>query len=322
MPSPIPEPVRALLASQDDVVSRAQLLRTAPAWQVRRWIERGALVPVHPGVYVAHNGPTTWQQRAWAAVLVTWPAALHGVSALRAADGPGRRRHDDAGPIHVAVGRDRALAPRPGVRVHRLARLDQGVQWNLGPPRQCYEEASLTVALLEPRRIDGIAVLAAGVQNRRTVARRLAENLASRPRVADRAFWRGILEDVAAGSCSVLERGYLERVERAHGLPVFDRQVRERTPSGVVYRDAALGGVVIELDGRLHHDSASSRDRDMERDLDAAVDGLVTLRLSYGQVYDRACATARRISAVLRDRGWSGRPRACGVGCDLADRAA
>lgn len=202
--------------------------------------------------------------------------------------------------------------------MHRLDRLDEGTHWHLGPPRQRYEEASLTVALASPSRIDGIAVLAAGVQWRRTVAHRLAANLASRPRVPDRAFWQGVLDDVATGACSVLEQGFLDLVERPHDLPRMARQVREVTPSGVVYRDARLGGLVVELDGRLHHDSASTRDRDMERDLDAAIGGDVTVRLSYGQVFDRACATARKLGALHRLHGWDGRPHACGPACAAA----
>lgn len=97
-PAPLPPPVLALLAEQDSVVARSQLLDDlgVPAWQLRRWLTRGWLVVVHPGVYVAHTGPLTWQQRAWAAVLHARPAALHGISVLRAAEragSPRPRRH-------------------------------------------------------------------------------------------------------------------------------------------------------------------------------------------------------------------------------------
>ena len=50
----------------------------------------------------------------------------------------------------------------------------------------------------------------------------------------------------------------------------------------------------------------------MNRDLDAAAgDGALTLRLSWGQVFDRACRTADRVGAVLRRRGWDGQVRRC-----------
>ena len=72
---------------------------------------------------------------------------------------------------------------------------------------------------------------------------------------------------------------------------------------------------VVELDGRLHHDSARARDRDMERDLDAAIDGLDTLRLGYGQVFERCCSTAAKLGRLLRMRGWPGSPTRCEA-CD------
>ena len=46
------------------------------------------LVEVLRGVYVEHTGPPSWQQRAWAAVLRAWPAALADQSAWRAFEGP------------------------------------------------------------------------------------------------------------------------------------------------------------------------------------------------------------------------------------------
>jgi hypothetical protein len=127
-----------------------------------------------------------------------------------------------------------------------------------------------------------------------------------------------VLTDVAAGTCSVLEHGYLQRVERAHALSGARRQVRDRLGAGSVYRDVLYrGGVVVELDGRLFHDTTTQRDRDFDRDLDAAADGLRTVRVSWGQVFDRPCWTTGRIERVLRRAGWAGQARACGPACSL-----
>ena len=49
----------------------------------------------------------------------------------------------------------------------------------------------------------------------------------------------------------------------------------------------------------------------MERDLDAAVGGTETIRLSYGQVFEHPCLTAHKIAAVLQRRGRRGRIRPC-----------
>ena len=127
-----------------------------------------------------------------------------------------------------------------------------------------------------------------------------------------------MLIDVAEGTCSVLEHGYLTLVERPHGLPRARRQKRGSTSTGVVYRDADYGQLIVELDGRLFHDSAKQRDRDLEGDLDAAVLGSDTRRLSYGQVFDRSCSTAGKIGQLLAERGWRGELRCCGPQCALS----
>lgn len=57
-----------------------------------------------------------------------------------------------------------------------------------------------------------------------------------RSRIARRALLVGVLADLEAGACSVLEQGYLRRVERAHALPVAERQVRAST-RGTAFRD-------------------------------------------------------------------------------------
>jgi very-short-patch-repair endonuclease len=70
-------------------------------------------------------------------------------------------------------------------------------------------------------------------------------------------------------------------------------------------------GLVVELDGRLWHDSAEQRDADLDRDLDAAVVGMQTVRLGWGQVFHRPCDTAVRLGAVLTARGWTGAVARC-----------
>jgi len=130
-----------------------------------------------------------------------------------------------------------------------------------------------------------------------------------------------VLQDIADGTCSVLERGYLARVELAHGLPPGRRQAPGRTARGRVYRDVDHDrfGLVVELDGRLFHETAAQRDLDLDRDLEAALDHRLTVRLGWGQVFDRPCRTAGRLETLLRRRGWEGSAVRCGPGCRLRD---
>jgi len=308
------DPISAILRDQDGVISRVQLLGCGlgpPA--IARLVRRRELARVHPGVYVDHTGPLTWQQRAWASVLFSWPAALSHDSALRAAEGPGRRDRDIQ-LIHVAVDRDRRLIEPSGVRIHRVADLDGRTQWNLGPPRIRYEHAVLDVAARASTDLDAIAVLADACGSRRSTARRILGVLADRPRQGRRAWLTDVLDDVAAGTCSVLEHGYLTRVERPHGLPPGHRQGSHRHLGTLTFRDVEYDeqALIVELDGRLFHDSTSQRDRDLDRDLDSAAgDGTETVRLSWGQVFDRPCRTATQVARVLRRRGWAGELRRC-----------
>lgn len=314
--------VLALLEHQDGVVARRQVL--ALGWtqtQLAHALRRREWVPVHPGVYVNHTGPLTWQQRAWAAVLVCWPAALGGWSAVRAHEGPGRRQHDESAPIEVVVRHGRHPAPLPGVRVRSSRRFEESVQLGLSPPRQRYDDAIVELADRCRDELRAVAVLADACGGRRTTAARLLERMAAMTRLARRGLLEAVLADVDAGTCSVLEHAYLVRVERAHGLPPGRRQVPAARANGrMVFQDVVHGGQaaggqrwqqVVELDGRLFHDSAAARDRDLERDLDTALDGADTVRLGYGQVLGRPCATAVKLGLLFQRRGWGGAPTGC-----------
>ena len=308
------------LSFQDGLISRRQAMDAGLRdHDLRRLIRRREWAVVHPGVYVAHTGPLTWHQRAWAAVLLGWPAALGAESALRAADGPGSRDHDAERVLHIAVDRHRSgLVTPPDVHVQHLAGFHDKVLWNTSPPRVRYEEAALDVAVRASSELDAVAAVAKACQTRRTTARRLLVALDSRTRVARRDWLEALLRDIADGTCSVLEHGFLVRVERAHGLPPARRQVRATASVGVVYRDAEYGEeLVVELDGRLVHESVPQRDADFERDLDAAVDGRSTVRLSWGQVFDRPCSTSAKLVRVLRACGVPVSPRACAPGCPV-----
>ena len=301
-----------LMRQQDGVVTRRQALDAGlRAHHIRRLLRRNEWARVHDGVYVDHTGPLTWRQRAWAAVLYAAPAALCLESALF---GKGEV-------VHVAVARGRSgLAELPGVQFHHLAHLGEQVLWNVCPPRQRYEEAALDVASRAGSEVDAIAVLANACQSRRTTATRLLHALDARQRIRRRGRLRAILLDIADGTCSVLEREYLLRVERAHGLPQAARQQRSRSSVGIAYRDAEYGErLVVELDGRMFHNSVSARNRDFERDLDAAVDGRSTVRLTYQQVFDRPCRTAAKLVRVMGQHGIVVDGHGCGPGCEFTE---
>ncbi|HET7356336.1 MAG TPA: hypothetical protein VFJ09_06630 [Nocardioidaceae bacterium] len=129
------------------------------------------------------------RQRAWAAVLHYWPAALADGSALtaaglRAEDPPGRP--SDTWPVHVAVDLNRRLARTGGIRLHPIADLTGRVQANLSPPRLCLEDALVRVASRQRTDEAAVACLADACQSRRTIP----AGVARRGRVGPPVPWQ------------------------------------------------------------------------------------------------------------------------------------
>ena len=308
-----------LLRRQHGVISRRQVLRCGGAEpDIARMLRRRAWARAHPGVFVDHTGPLTWEQRAWSALLFAWPAALDATAALRAHGLKGPLRGGDAADIEVVIEHRRRVRPPSGVRVRRIPAFDEVVLANLSPPRVRVEHAVLAVASRAGSDDAAVAAIADACQSGATTAGRLADRLRTMTRLPRRALLLELLNDVADGAFSALERRYLNRVERAHGLPRARRQQRIDNEAGVTYRDAEYVDqlVVVELDGRLGHDWNSDRWSDLHRDLAAALSGAMTVRFGWRQVLE-PCRLAGSIARILQGRGWSGVPTRCGPDCQL-----
>jgi hypothetical protein len=274
-----PAALGRLQKEQDGVVCRRQVLAAGLDDEfIRKRLRKHEWACIHRGVYVDHTGAPMWLQRAWAAVLYYWPAALAGESALTVAgvrtDVSDRVPHAGEPKICVAVDQGRRVARLPGVSVRRVRRLGSRVQPNRQPPRIVLERALLAVASAACTEAAAVAVLGDACQTRRTTPRRLAKELDQLPTLPRRNLLAAVLDDVASGAYSVLEHRYLVGVERPHGLPTTARQRRVRVGRANAYRDVEYLGLatVVELDGRLG-------------------------------------------GAVLRSQGWSGQLRQCGPGC-------
>jgi hypothetical protein len=280
-------------------------------------VRRRDLTRVLPGVFVTHTGPLSWLQRAWVGLVYLAPGVLAGDAALRAAAGTDWRRAGEADPITVAVVRDRHVAPPPGYRLVRPIHLTRSGVWHLSPPRLRPEDAALDLAAAAGPDEEAFSILAEAVRLGLTTPSRLATAMAARRRIRRRAVLRQVLDDLAAGTESVLERAYHQRVAVAHGLPTGSRQHLVVVMGRRRRRDVALlpQRVGVELDGRLGHTSVDAHARDLQRDLDAATTGELTLRLGWAQVTQRPCQTAQQLAVVLRARGWTGAPHPCGPGC-------
>lgn len=136
--------ITELLELQSDVVARHQVLDADGSdHDIARLLRRREWARVHEGVYVAHTGPLTWEQRAWAAVLLHWPAALGGRSAARA---HGVRDADDDAPVEVVVDHRGRVDDPPGIRTRRMRGFAAATLMNLSPPRLRVEHTVLGLA--------------------------------------------------------------------------------------------------------------------------------------------------------------------------------
>ena len=188
-------------------------------------------------------------------MLACWPAALSHGSALVAAESP-QPSYDAAGAPAPRGRTGRVhLLPPPGVVPHRVTDLERRALWNLSPPRLRYEYAVLEVTSAAETDLEAVAALSAACDSRRTTADRLLAALLERSRLRRRRWLAAVLTDVAAGTCSVLEHGYLGSVEHPHGLSPGRRQTSHRHPHQGTFRDVEYRrfGLVVELDGRLFH---------------------------------------------------------------------
>ena len=257
------DPVALQLEIQDGMITRRQLdeLGVSRA-DIVRMLRRRDLVGVAPGVYVDHTGKLSWIQRAWCEVMRLWPAALSHETAWR-----------QTPVVHVAVDLDRRVKAPRGVVVHRRAGLDGLITWHHSPPRMKIEHAALEAAAVAPGTVQMAATLSEVVQRRLTSYRAILGALEQRPKLAQRRALRLPLADLSNRTNSVLEHAYLVEVERPHGLPTAERQLVSRVGGRRAERDVVylLYGLIVELDGRAFHDTATARDRDLQRDLDAAV---------------------------------------------------
>ncbi|NYE37418.1 hypothetical protein F4692_002551 [Nocardioides cavernae] len=223
----------------------------------------------------------------------------------------------DSRTIHLLVERDRRITPPAGVTIERVADHETWVQDHRRPPRATFDFAVLkTAGDLDVA--EAIGLLSDAVHQGLTTAERLVRTIDRLPRLRRRALLREVLADVATSAMSVLEHRYLRDVERAHRLPVGERQVRQDTVSGVVRRDVRHRPerLLIELDGAFGHRDSVDRWSDLQRDIDAVLDDHLTLRPGWAQVLE-PCRLAGIVGVVLGRRGWQGRPAACGPTCTL-----
>ncbi len=307
---------RRLLTLQHGVLARWQ----APAAglsirTVEARLRTGRWRSLFRGVYATFTGDPPREALLWAAVLRAGPGAILSHETAGELDG---LLDKPIAVIHVTVPDTQLVRYGSGVIVHRSHLIEQVRHPGLTPPRTMIEETVLDLAQQSAAFDDAFSWMSRACQRGLTTPVLLRMRMDLRKKMRWRSELGAALQAIWDGAHSVLEFRYLRDVERAHQLPRATRQARIVHGGQRQYRDVLYDdfGVCVELDGRVAH-PAQTRWLDIRRDNANAAEGIVTLRYGWTDVTELPCEVAAEVAAVLRGRGWNGRPQACGPRCPL-----
>jgi hypothetical protein len=289
-------------------------------WRVasRRWTR------LHEGVYLTRPGRNDWLVTAMAALLRVSSGALAADAALCGSSAAylwGLERRPPP-VVELVVPERRKVAEPSGAQVRRSTRWDDLVH-ELAFPWRTTAAATVLELVGRSSATDALAVVARAVQQHVVTESELRQELARHRAHRHRDLLLPALEDAEEGGQSGAELLFIRDVERAHGLPVATRQA----PSDAGrrrYHDSEYEpfGLIVEVDGRLGHELWADRVRDGRRDRQLLGLSRATTRVFWVDVAVRPCETAAEIGAILRLRGWTGRPRPCRRrGCALRTRS-
>jgi very-short-patch-repair endonuclease len=265
---------------QHGVVTRAQLLELGLGTEaISHRLRNGRLHPLMRGVYIAGRPAVDRRGRWMGAVLACGPDAL---LSHRSAAALWRMHESRAGAIDVSVP-DRVVRRRPGIRVHRRARLDaKRCRVEDGIPVTDPVSTLIDLALCVTREELEAAINEADHRNL-VKAERLREALDSFPGQPGVGRVRRLLDSPTfAVTQTRLEQRFLPIAHMA-GLPLPRTQVW-LNGYRVDFHWPELG-LVVETDGLRYHRTPAKQAADQRRDQAHVAAGLVTLRFTHWQVF-------------------------------------
>ncbi len=303
----LPTAIIRLRLVQSDVVSAAQCREAGLGrGPLRRMLESGLWQPLARGIYYTQTGEPPWAAFACAGVLMGGEAARLGGLAAATLH---RLSDEHEFPIEVLAPARTAVAA-PWIHFTRDERAARGESTRSFPPVLNIVDTVLDLAARGSTE-DAVAWITSAVQRKLATPQALSRGLANRARLPRRTLIAAVIADAAQGVHSNLERRYFHDVERAHHFPIAGRQVVPAGPTkflDVTYQEQA---VVVELDGRVGHDSTGGAFRDRRRDNAHSLSGWPTLRYGWTDVSGDPCGVAAEVGYLLMARGWAGPVERC-----------
>lgn len=257
-----------VLAKQSDVIAADQV----PARCVERvrWkLDRELWQRGHDGIFIAHSGRATLEQRIWVAVLGGGDdAAACGPTAAAMGDLVGFERDI----LHVLIPWQRKGPAIDGVKYHRSRRAyAEDVAEDLQPPRVKLPIALASMAARAYTDAAAHRILTSAVQQRLVRAQHIREVVLARPKLPRRRLILETLLDIEDGAQSLNEVA-MRRLARRNRLPAPTLQLVAATEDRRSRLDGGWPefGVYFEIDGAGHFEITKWLD-DADRHNEAAL---------------------------------------------------
>ena len=295
-----------ILFRQDQVISRTQALRSLTDGEIRRHIANGRWQVAHHGIYVAHNGQLTWDQRVWVGVLAGGRGkTLAPVAGLTALTSSGFRGFGE-NTIHVYVpARVRVFSTPHYLRVHRTRNLSPVDLSSAAPPRTTTERSAIDAARWARSDDRARTIVTAAFQQRLVLPAEMLAGVHRISRLERRELIISTIHDAAGGSESISELEFFDLCRRG-GLPLPSRQTVMKDASGRRrYRDAYFEEwrLHVEIDGGQHMDVGSWW-ADMQRQNEMWISGDRVLRFPAWALRNEPQKVVAAVRRALINAGW------------------
>jgi very-short-patch-repair endonuclease len=293
----------------DGVLLHREAVRRFGGSHVRLMLRRGVWQQPDRRVVALHNGPLTWRQQVWAALLAGPSGSLvGGLTALQLDGFQGMSLR----PVHVLMpARGRGPNSKLGT-YHRTEVLPERHVAERSPRRTATARSAIDAAAWATTDRHARAIVLSVVRQRLVTVDALFAALEVRLVTRRQAVIKESLVDASDGIQSSLEQDFDRIIQRA-GLPKPSRQRVVRRPSGSLYLDADYEAyaLTVEVDGVPHTDVVAG-ENDAEREHVLVVLGRRVLRISAWLIRHRPQYVAAVLVAALRSGGWMGSPSAWG----------
>jgi very-short-patch-repair endonuclease len=278
---------------QDNVISREQLLGAGLGrGAIAHRVATGSWQRLYNNVYLLGPAPPSLLARARAAVLSCGADAV--VSHRSAAEMFGLLAQN-GGEVHITVA-GRNVAPRDGVRVHRIAAFGPGEVTKMrGIPMTTVARTICDLAATEsPREVEH--AFQEALYRRIVTPDAVARVVQREPRRRGAPVIRALIEDPRL-TRSERERALLKLIDAAQ-LPKPLTNVRLHGHMVDAYWPEH--GLVLEFDGWQAHGHRQAFEGDRKRDQVMVAHGLRVIRVTDRQLKREPVAVAARIARALR----------------------